>query len=144
MEHTQWQSLLRLGNNCFHEQQWDQAQFFYSEAYDLLFHFYQKEPMSSDLLMAWVCTCHNLSSLYERVGQLDLSLTFLMLPHEYLKGMTESSILDDDVQLIALKGMSLTLSPIILFTKKYPLCEGCSLKLKSLQHLMKANFSIVH
>lgn len=144
MENTQWQSLLKLGNECFHNKQWDQAKFFYSEAYDLLFHFYQKEPMSSDLLMAWVCTCHNLSSLYETIGQLDLSLKFLMLPHEYLKGMSESSTLNDDIQLIAFKGMTLTLTPILLFAKKYPLCDGCLSNLTNLKKLMEADLKAIH
>lgn len=144
MEHIQWQSLLTLGNNHFHNEQWDQAKFFYSEAYDLLFHFYQKEPLSSDLLMAWVCTCHNLSSLYETVGKLDLSLKFLMLPHDYLKNISESATSNDDMKLIAFKGMTLTLTPILLFAKKHPICDSCLSNFIQLKQRIDTDTSALH
>ena len=50
MEHSQWQSLLKLGNDCFHDNNWSQAEFFYSEAYDMLANEYRKNPLSSDVL----------------------------------------------------------------------------------------------
>ena len=125
MEHQQWQSLLKLGNHCFHEKEWSKAEYFYSEAYDLLAFSYRNNPMCADTLMAWVCTCHNLSYLYEIQGNLDLSLQFLLVPHDYLKGIAESNTLNDDIKGVALKGMSLTHPPILLFTKKYSVCDDC-------------------
>jgi len=125
MKHSQWQSLLQLGNKYFHDNKWIQAEFFYNEAYDLLELSFRNEPFSSDTLMAWVCTCHNLSYLYEIQGNLDLSLQFLLVPHDYLKGIAESNTLNDDIKGVALKGMSLTHPPILLFTKKYSVCDDC-------------------
>lgn len=144
MEHIQWQSLLELGNNCFHDKQWGQAEFFYSEAYDLLAYAYRNDPMSSETLMAWICTCHNLSSLYETTGDLSLSLKFLRVPHEYLKEISESDIPNEDVKLIAFKGMSLTLPPIFTFAKNHPVCDDCIEKLTSLSTLLEQDSNLAH
>ncbi|REL29857.1 hypothetical protein [Thalassotalea euphylliae] len=141
---SQWQSLLKLGNESFHEQQFQQAEFFYSEAYDLLAHQYRSSPKCADTLMAWICTCHNLSSLYEEMGRLEVSLRFLMVPHEYLIEVTESEVQDEDIKLIAFKGLSLTLAPIMQFAQKHPICEGCKDKLESMEQLLSQDASQIH
>ena len=144
MEHSQWQSLVKLGNDCFHDQEWSQAEFFYSEAYDILAFGYRNDPLSSETLMAWVCTCHNLSSLYERINNLELSLKFLKIPYEYLKEISDSSITNDDVKLIAFKGLSLTVPPLLTFGKKYPICEECKEQLGSLGKLLEKERRLAH
>lgn len=144
MEHQKWQSLLKMGNDCFHDKQWSQAEFFYSEAYDLLAFSYRNDPFSSDILMAWICACHNLSSLYERLGNLELALKFLVIPHEYLKEITESKSPGDDIKMIAFKGMTMTLSPILTFIKEHPICNDCVAKYMSLQHLVDEGQQAVH
>jgi hypothetical protein len=144
MEHSQWQSLLKLGNDCFHDNNWSQAEFFYSKAYDMLANEYRKNPLSSDVLMAWVCTCHNLSSLYETIGNLDLSLKFLKVPYDYLIAVSESNTPDDDIKLIAFKGISLTIPPILLFAKKHPMCDDCKSKLGSLKRLIEQKEVLIH
>lgn len=141
MEHTQWQSLLTLGNQCFYEKKWSQAEFFYGEAHDLLAFAYSNDPLSSDTLMAWICTCHNLSSLYEEMGNLDLALRYLMVPHEYLKEINESEVPNDEVKLIAFKAMSTTLNPILLFAKNHPIYKD---KLTVFKEIFKKSKSTVH
>ena len=94
--------------------------------------------------MAWVCTCHNLSSLYETTGNLDSSLKFLMLPHEYLKSLSESSVSDEDVKLVAFKGMTLTLPAILLFAKKHPICDSCVSKLNDFKQLIALDTTSIH
>ena len=143
-DHSQWQSLLKLGNESFHDQQFQQAEFFYSEAYDLLAHNYRNSPKCADTLMAWICTCHNLSSLYEETGRLELSLRFLMVPHEYLIEITESEIQDEDIKLIAFKGLNLTIAPILTFAQKHPICDGCKSQFESLEQLLKHDAPQVH
>lgn len=144
MEHSQWQSLLQLGNQCFHDKQWNQAEFFYSEAYDLLAYGYRNNPLSSEALMAWVCACHNLSSLYETIGNLDLSLKFLKVPHEYLMEIYDSEVPNEDVKLIAIKGISLTLPPILTFIKKHPICDECKSQIDQGCQLMEKAVEAIH
>lgn len=144
MEHIEWQSLLRLGNQCFEERRWDQAEYFFSEAYDTLAFAYRNDPLSSDLLNAWLCACHNLSTLYESLGNLKLSLRFLMIPHDYLTEVTNSDCLNEDVKLIAFNGMNITLNPIMQFAQKHPMCEDCKSKLVQLQQLLEQENQPIH
>lgn len=144
MRHSQWQSLLKSGNNCFDHQQLDEAETFYLQAYDLLSEARGDDPHSSELLMAWICTCHNLTSLYEVLGYLDLSLEYLMIPHEYLMKISEANYLNDDMKLTAFKGINITLPAIILFTNNHANCDGCRLQLPSLQKVMGQETSSIH
>lgn len=144
MEHAQWQSLLTLGNECFHDKQLNQAENFYWQAYDLLSLACHEEPQSSDVLMAWICACHNLALLYETFGNLDLSLKFLMTPHEYLVAVSESKHSNDDIKFTAFKGMSLTLPPILLFTQNHKICDGCREQLPLLEKIIAQATSSIH
>ena len=144
MEVRQWQALLKLGNESFHDQQWDQAEFFYSEAYDLLALSYRKNPTCTQTLMAWICACHNLSALYELTDNLELSLRFLAVPHEYLFKITQSEKEQEDIKMIAFKGLTLTFSPILMFAKKHPICDSYLESFNSLKSLLKHNSLVVH
>jgi hypothetical protein len=144
VEHSQWQSLLKLGNECFDDKQLNQAEALYWQAYDLLSLACHEEPQSSDVLMAWICACHNLAALYETFGNLDLSLKFLMAPHEYLITVSESNHFNDDIKFIAFKGMSVTLPPILLFIKSYKICEGCREQQPTLQKIIEQEAASVH
>ncbi len=144
MEHSQWQSLLKLGNECFQNKQLNQAEAFYWKVYDLLSIACHDEPQSSDVLMAWICACHNLASLYETFGNLHLSLKFLMTPHEYLTAVSESKHFNDDIKFTAFKGMSITLPAILLFSKNHKICEGCREQLPTLQKIIEQEGSSIH
>ncbi|TWX72440.1 hypothetical protein [Colwellia sp. C1TZA3] len=144
MEDKQWQSLLQQGNNFFHEQQWSQAEFFYSEAYNLLAVSYSNHLMCTQTLMAWICACHNLSALYETTDHLELSLKFLTVPHEYLLNIANSETAEEDAKVTAFDGLRLTLSPILMFAKKYPICDSCLENFTSLKGLLKQHAPALH
>lgn len=142
MEDKKWHSLLALGNDCFHEKKWSQAELFYSKAYDLLASSYRENPTSAYTQMAWICVCHNLSTLYELTEKLTLALKFLTVPHQYLLDITKSPLADEEIKLIALQGLSLTLSPILMFTKKHPICDDCLESFTSIKSLSTENLLI--
>jgi len=144
MKDSQWQSLIKLGNDCFHEQQWCQSELFYSQAYDLLAFSYRNNPTCTQTLLAWICACHNLSILYESTEKLSLALRFLTVPHEYLLEITNSEIKDEEIKLIAFKGLTLTLSPILMFAKKHPICDSCLASYTSLKSILKQSSLAVH
>jgi len=144
MRDSQWQLLVRQGNTFFKEKQWSVAEGFYSEAYDLLVLKYQKDPLSIETLMAWICVCHNLSSLHEAAGNLELSLKFLTVPHEYLKEVMESDVISEKVKSIAFKGISMTLPPILLFAQQHPICETCKDRYLSLKQLLDQKPKVMH
>jgi hypothetical protein len=144
IEDKQWQSLLQLGNESFHEQQWSKAEFFYSEAYNLLALSYRNHPMCTETLMAWICSCHNLSALYESTDHLELSLKFLTVPHEYLLSIANSKSAQEDTKVTAFNCLKLTLSAILMFAKKYLICENCLENFTSLKGLLKQHAAVIH
>lgn len=144
MEHSPWQLLLKNGNHCFDNQQLDQAETFYLHAYDLLSKARGNDPQSSKLLMDWICTCHNLSSLYQELAHLDLSLEYLMIPHEYLLKVLEANFLADEIKQAAFKGISITLPAILLFAKNHENCDGCCSQFPSLKKIMSLETCTIH
>lgn len=78
---------------------------FYSEAYD-----YRNDSSSIETMMAWICSCHNLSILYAKRGKLTLALIFLTVPHNYLQSVSESEKANDEIKPLAYKGLSITFS----------------------------------
>ncbi|MBU2870596.1 hypothetical protein [Colwellia sp. E2M01] len=144
MEDTQWQSLIKLGNDSFHQHQWSKAETYYSQAYDSLGVSYRNNPLCSETLMAWICACHNLSTLYESTEQLSLALKFLTVPHEYLLEVSKSKAADEDIKLIAINGLRFTLSPILMFAQKHPICEGCLDGLVAVDNSLKQSTPLLH
>ena len=144
MEQVQWQSLLMQGNDCFHNKQWSQAELFYSEAYDMLAVSYRINPVCVRTLNAWVCACHNLSSLYEAMEEFELALKFLMIPHEYFLKVTELENCEESFRSTAFMALSLTLPPILLFTQQHPTCDTCMEKLTSLAQRIKHLLPAMH
>lgn len=144
MEHQQWQSLLTNGNECFHDGRWLQAEYYYTEAYELLADAYHHHPYSSDILMAWICTCHNLSSLFEAQGEMEVALRYLKLPHEYLVNLADHEQSSEDVKLIAIKALSITVKPILAFSKKHPICDSCLNELTRLQSMLNDLNTTLH
>jgi len=144
MEHSPWQLLLKNGNQCFDNQQLEQAETFYLQAYDLLSTARGDDPQSSELLMDWICTCHNLTSLYEELGYFELSLEYLMIPHDYLMKVSEANYLNDDIKLTAFKGMSITLPAILLFTQNYSNYDGCCSQLPTLKKITGQESGSIH
>lgn len=67
-----------------------------------------------------------------------------MVPHEYLLEVTNSKIDDEDVKLIAFKGLSLTLSPILMFNKRNVICDDCIEKFSSLKQLLEQQENVIH
>jgi len=140
MKEKKWQSLLTVGNNSFHQGQFGQAEFSYREAYKLLAFSYRDNPLCSETLIAWICTCHNLATLYETIEKFNLALKFLTVPYEYLLEIVNSDNDTGESKLIAFNGLRLTLSPIFTFAKKYPVCQSCLESYSQTNRLLTQNF----
>ena len=65
LEEMHWQQLMKQGNDCFDQQQWLQAEYFYQEAITSLDSLWQQDIENIELLMAWISGVHNLSALFE-------------------------------------------------------------------------------
>ena len=144
MDHSPWQLMLKNGNNCLNNQQLDQAETFYLNAYFTLREARDNDPHSCELLMAWIRICHNLASLYEELGHLGLSLEYLTIPHEYLMQVTEANYLNHEIKHAAFEAISITLSAIFLFTKKKENCNRYCSEVSSLKKIMGRETCAIH
>ena len=130
---SNWQGLLHKGNQSFKDKQMLQAEFYYKEAVDRLDQLWSEDLTNVELLMAWICAAHNLSTLFEEQGDNDVSLQYLLLPHHRLLSIVSSCNYEDDVQLIAMRALKITFMPILSFTKKHPVCAECLKTMKEFE-----------
>lgn len=77
-----WQQLLLKGNDFFEAQQWYQAECYYKSAYSQLEGRWNKDESYESLLMAWICACHNLSTLFEKQGDLEHAIGYLIKAYQ--------------------------------------------------------------
>ncbi|WP_448549791.1 hypothetical protein [Thalassotalea fusca] len=121
-----WQSLLEKGNTCFAANQLLQAEFYYKEAVEFLEKAWRNDLTNVELLMAWICAAHNLSTLFEKQRDFDVSLQYLLLPHHRLLTIISDPECQEDIQLIAISAIKLTFKPIQAFSKRHPVCNECA------------------
>ncbi|QDP02309.1 hypothetical protein [Thalassotalea sp. PS06] len=120
-----WRTLLKQGNDFYSKEQWLNAELVYFQAYEVLSKECQNYPNDTDTLMAWICTCHNLSTLFEAQGELRTSLHYLLLPQDYCRALLEKNESCEEVRLLAIQALSVTWTPIVEFSKKYPNIQHC-------------------
>lgn len=143
-EPAMWQKLLNTGNERFKDQDWSQAEHYYKEAESHLDYLWSTDATNVNLLMAWICTLHNLSSLFEQQGNSHIGLHYLLIPHHRMMNLSQSKEASEDIKLIAINALKLTFRPIFLFTKRNPICKDCEQALKDFQHNLESYDEVVH
>ena len=111
----QWQNLLEDGNNCFHDKNWLQAEYCYKEAAFHLDSLWSADTTNVQLLMAWICASHNLATLFEVQQNPELSLQYLLIPHNRMLSISNSNESNEDTKLIAQNALKVTFMPILMF-----------------------------
>ena len=139
-----WQRLLNFGNECFNKENWLQAEYYYKEAESHLDYLWSADTTNVNLLMAWICSLHNLASLCEQQGKSHTELKYLLIPHHRMLNLTNSKQASEDLKLIAIKALKLTFTPLLLFTKNNPTCNDFKQTLKTFQKKLESNKEVVH
>ncbi|MBL4899879.1 MAG: DUF2753 family protein [Colwellia sp.] len=140
----QWQSLLTNGNDCFHNKNWLQAEYYYKEAAFHLETLWSSNTKDIELLMAWICSSHNLATLFESQNNPDLSLKYLLIPHKRMLSMTTSDEQCEDMKLIASNALKVTFMPILMFSKRHPMCPSCQQSLAEFKQNLDAQQCDLH
>ncbi|MBL4823008.1 MAG: hypothetical protein JKX90_05740 [Colwellia sp.] len=140
----QWQSLLTDGNDCFHKKNWLQAEYYYKEAAFHLDTLWAANTKDIQLLMAWICASHNLATLFEVQNNPDLSLQYLLIPHKRMLAMTTSDEHCEDMKLIASNALKITFMPILMFSKRHPMCPSCQQSLQEFKQNLDAQQCDLH
>ena len=124
-----WQELLTKGNQYFHQKNWTEAENYYREAESLLDTQWDNDRNNEGILMAWICSTHNLATLYEKQNEHTVALQYLLIAHKRVFNLAQIGQSNEVLRLIAMKSLKITLTPIILFKKKYPICQDCMMAL---------------
>ncbi|MGL1956043.1 MAG: hypothetical protein OCD00_01830 [Colwellia sp.] len=141
---VQWQNLLDDGNDCFHKKNWRQAEYLYKEAAFHLDYLWSANTKNVQFLMAWICVSHNLSTLFEVQNNPELSLQHLLIPHHRLLSICDSDESCEDTKLIAQNALKVTFMPILLFSKRHPMCDTCQKSLAAFKKSLESNQQVIH
>lgn len=140
----QWQNLLTDGNDCFDNKKWLQAEYYYKEAAFHLDTLWSADVKNVQLLMAWICALHNLATLFEVQDNPDVSLQYLLIPHEKMLSISAAVEECEEMKQIALNALKITFSPIMMFSKRHPMCPQCTKSLKKFQDNLNENTNHLH
>jgi len=139
-----WQSLMTKGNNSFNTNQWLDAEHYYQKAISLLDIKLHKEPKCIEAIQGWICGYHNLSDVFQETGDLAGAQKCLLIPHQSMIYMAENNNIDDEQKLIGMKAIKLTLTPLLEFVKKHPVCNSCFDQLMQQYQSIHCNQAIYH
>ena len=139
-----WQSLLKKGNNHFDEQQWTKAELYYKSAFSQLEGMWCKNQECESLLMAWICTCHNLGTLFESTGEYERSIEYYVKAYQETRSTSQNQQVSHSLRNLAFGALGMTLNPILIFAKKYPTCEHCIVELQRLKQTLDYETNIIH
>ncbi|WDE10299.1 DUF2753 family protein [Thalassomonas haliotis] len=128
-----WQDLLGNGNRCFDNKDYLQAEYYYQQAQSCLDELWTRDGKNSTLLTAWIRASHQLASLFEYQGNAQLALAYLQLPHQRVLTISQDQAYDEDMRLIALNALQLTLTALLAFSQRYPICQNCLRQLTELE-----------
>ncbi|WP_281558429.1 DUF2753 family protein [Thalassomonas sp. RHCl1] len=128
-----WQDLLGNGNRCFDNKDYLQAEYYYQQAQSYLDELWMQDGKNSILLTAWIKASHRLASLFEDQGNAQLALAYLQLPHQRVLTISQDQDYDEDMRLIALSALRLTLAALLEFAQRHPICENCLRQLTELE-----------
>ena len=140
----QWQNLLTKGNDFFDQKNWLEAENYYQQAEALLDNSWSRDTTNTDLLMAWICATHNLAALYEKQGEHTVSLQYLLLSHQRIVSLAQADYLNNKVKLTAIKTLKVTLSPILAFKQKHPVCRDCMASLMDINRSKQNRKTSIH
>ena len=139
-----WQGLLKSGNVSYDNEQWLQAEDYYQEALSHLDSLWSQDYENIQLLLGWISGFHNLSVLYEVQGKSQTALHYLMVPHQRMVELSQESGFSEELQLIAMHALKITLMPLLAFSKKYPTCDACMASLPQIEDLIQTSQPIMH
>tara|TARA_R110000737_G_scaffold71823_2_gene100350 strand:- start:474 stop:929 length:456 start_codon:yes stop_codon:yes gene_type:complete len=139
-----WQHLLTAGNTYFDQQQWTKAELHYKSAFSQLAGRWDSGQEHEPLLMAWICTCHNLGTLFETQGDYDRAIGYLLQAYQEAHRISQNESARYSLRTLAFNALKTSLHAILSFTQKHPTCEHCLEQLQRLQKTIDYEAETLH
>ncbi|NRA62790.1 MAG: DUF2753 family protein [Psychrobium sp.] len=95
------------------------------------------EPESMALLMGWIAGLHNLSALLEKQGDAETALRYLTLPHHWVLALINDETISESFRLAAHRVINITLTALLEFSQRQPVCESCEQLLQATQQWLQ-------
>ncbi|WP_435276468.1 hypothetical protein ACMAZF_05625 [Psychrobium sp. nBUS_13] len=126
----QWKMMMAVGNECFHQQSWFDAEQSYYQAVDIIEDLWNNDMENIELLQAWIAGQHNLSSLFEQQGLECEALRYLTIPHQRVLSLINQGACSTSFHHALMLTAKITLHPLLEFSQRHPICDGCITGLK--------------
>lgn len=139
-----WQVLMEKGNCSFEAQHWTKAELYYKSAFSQLEGRWLQGEDSESLLMAWICACQNLATLFETQGEYQRSINYLVKAYQEAFTTSQKKAASSSLRSLAFEALGPSLRAILHFAQKYPTCEHCLKQLKNLQKTIECQVNIAH
>ena len=139
-----WQSMMKTGNAFFEQCAWFDAQYYYQNAISHIEALWSSDPQNIQLLLGWISGMHNLSALFEIQGDFQTALYYLKAPHEHMSSITQDDTQSESMQLIALRALKITLTPLLEFSQQHPICDPCLDSLHAAEEFINSSQPIIH
>lgn len=109
---------------------YEKNNFHASERYhrEAIYNFEKKlmqEPKCISALCDWIASYHELASIYGQKGQIEKAQKCLLIPHQSMLYMALHHCGDLEQQEIAMRAISVTLTPLMTFANEHPPCANC-------------------
>ncbi len=103
-----------------------------------------REPKCVESIREWILCYQALADIYQQKGDLDLAQKCLFIPHRSMLYMAHSYSHDEELEMIAVNAISLTLPPIMKLAEVYPPCDNCMQELRAQQAVLQTNVKTYH
>ncbi len=139
-----WQILIQKAEYNLNHEQWFQAEESYHQAIQCIEQQWLLDIENIPLTLAWISTFHHLAVLYELQGKSQTAFKYLQIPHQKMTEFYQAQNYSEDFRLVILRGLKMTLSPLLAFTQKHHACTACLASIKKIEIAVNALQPVMH
>lgn len=127
---NRWKIIMAQANDSYAQQSWLDAEQSYYQAVDIIEDLWDADVENMELLLAWIAGLHNLSVLFEQQGLECEALRYLAIPHQRVLTLVSHASHSRFFHEALMKAARITLQPLLEFSQRHVICEGCVASLK--------------
>ncbi len=139
-----WQVLLQKANFSFNQEEWFYAEELYHQTIESIEQLWIEDIENTPLLIAWVNTFHNLAVLYEVQGKAKVAFKYLQIPYQRMIELNQGNDYSEYFDLVILRTLKITLTPLIAFSKKHRACSSCLESIREIEKAVDAQQPVMH
>jgi len=101
------------------------------------------DPKCIESIRQWISSYHQLSVIYQNRGDWIAAQKCLLIPHHSMLYMANHTD-DEEVELIAIRAINITLPKLMEFAKVHPPCRNCMAELREQMKMLENNNKALH